>query len=29
VINEHIAFDTIPDMETLSKAIKKAIRFSK
>jgi len=29
VINEHIAFDTIPDMETLSEAIRKAIRFSK
>ena len=27
VINEYIAFDNIPDMETLSEAIRKAIRF--
>jgi hypothetical protein len=27
VINERIAFDNIPDMETLSEAIKKAITF--
>ena len=27
VINERIAFDNIPDMETLSEAIRKAIRF--
>ena len=29
VINEQIAFDNIPDMETLSEAIRKAISFSK
>ena len=28
VINERIAFDNIPDMETLSEAIRKAINFS-
>jgi hypothetical protein len=27
VINERIAFDNIPDMEALSEAIRKAIRF--
>jgi hypothetical protein len=27
VINERIAFDNIPDMETLSEAIRKAISF--
>ena len=27
VINEHIAFDNIPDMEKLSEAIRKAIDF--
>ena len=29
VINEQIAFDNIPDMETLSDAIRDFIRFSK
>jgi hypothetical protein len=28
VINERIAFDNIPDMETLSEAIRESIRFS-
>jgi hypothetical protein len=28
VINEQIAFDNIPDMETLSEAIRKSISFS-
>ena len=28
VINERIAFDNIPDMETLSQAIRKAVGFS-
>jgi hypothetical protein len=28
VINEQIAFDNIPDMETLSEAIRKAINSS-
>lgn len=29
VINEQIAFDNIPDMETLAEAIRKAARISK
>jgi len=29
VINEHIAFDNIPDMEALSTAVRKAMRPEK